>query len=128
MSRQIVVVDTETGGLGPNAPVLEIAAVNIETGEEFRVVPFLTAAQLSSCEPEALAINRFYERRVFADMLENGEGNKNAFDWLRNMLDGNVFAGSNPAFGAPTDSCTCCWLLGLRWAHSRMYLRYRLGL
>ncbi|QBI99782.1 hypothetical protein SEA_THREERNGTARJAY_155 [Mycobacterium phage ThreeRngTarjay] len=119
MSRSIVVVDTETGGLGPNAPVLEIAAVNIETGEEFRVVPFLTAAQLSSCEPEALAINRFYERRVFADMLENSEGNKNAFDWLRNMLDGNVFAGSNPAFDAPLIAKL---LNGEPWHHRKLAL------
>ncbi|AEJ92207.1 DnaQ-like DNA polymerase III subunit [Mycobacterium phage Optimus] len=119
MSRQIIVVDTETGGLGPNAPVLEIAAVNVETGEEFRVVPFVTAAQLSSCEPEALAINRFYERRVFADMLEDAEGNKNAFDWLRSMLDGNVFAGSNPAFDAPLIAKL---LNGEPWHHRKLAL------
>lgn len=101
MARNVVVVDTETGGLSANAPVLEIAAVNIESGEEFRVVPFLTPAQLATCEPEALAINRYYERRVFADMLDDVAANANAFNWLKNMLDGNVFAGSNPAFDAP---------------------------
>ena len=101
MARSIVVVDTETGGLAPNAIVLEIAAVNIDTGEEFRAVPFVTPSQLSTAEPEALAINRYYERRVFKDMLEDATANTNAFNWLREMLDGNVFAGSNPAFDAP---------------------------
>ena len=65
------------------------------------MVPYVTQAQLTSAEPEALAINRYYERRVFSDMLENAEANKNAFTWLANMLDGNVFAGANPAFDAP---------------------------
>lgn len=99
--RQTVVVDTETGGLAADAIVLEIAAVNIETGEEFRVVPFQPAGYLSKVDPEAMAVNRFLERRAFADMLEDADANKNAFAWLYTMLEGNVFAGSNPAFDAP---------------------------
>ncbi|AER48005.1 DnaQ-like DNA polymerase III subunit [Mycobacterium phage Courthouse] len=119
MARQVVVVDTECGGLSPNAVLLEIAAVNIDSGEEFRVVPFVTPQQLASAEPEALAINRYYERRVFADALESVEANKNAFQWLWGMLDGNVFAGSNPAFDAPLIAKL---LNGEPWHHRKLAL------
>lgn len=101
MSREIVVVDTETTKLTPDAVVLEIAALNMTTGEEFRAVPYVTAQQLVNADPEALAINRYYERRVFADMLEDSAANNNAFAWLRTMLDGKTFAGCNPAFDSP---------------------------
>lgn len=97
MARQLIVVDVETSGLTDPFP-LEIAAVNIDTGDEFRMIPHVTQAQLAKAEPEALQINRYYERGVFRDMLDNVEMTKSAYGWLADMLRGNTFGGSNPAF------------------------------
>jgi DNA polymerase-3 subunit epsilon len=80
---------------------LEIAALNLTTGEEFYVAPYLRPGELAGADPEAMAINRYYERRVFKDALENGEANANAFKWLKEMLTDKTFAGSNPSFDAP---------------------------
>lgn len=99
MTRQVIVVDCESSGLKPDAAILEVAAVNIETGAELRFVPFVTPTQLSAAEPEALAVNRYYERRVFADVLDTA-ATKNAYQWLTEMLQDNVLAGSNPKFDA----------------------------
>lgn len=97
MTRQLVVVDIETSALGANAVPLEIAAVNVDTGEEFYMVPFITTAQLAAAEPKALQINRYFERGVFEDML-TAEETKGGYLWLTEMLRGNTFAGSNPTF------------------------------
>ena len=98
--RRLIVCDLETSSLGADAIVLEIAAVALD-GEEFRVVPFLPPGSLAKADPMALSINRYYERKVWADQLEDADGNNNAYSWLYAMLQGNVFAGSNPAFDAP---------------------------
>ena len=100
MSRDVIVVDTETTGL-VDPVVLEIAALNLTTGEEFRVVPHVARGVFVNADPIALSINRYYERRVFEDMLESPDANKNAYEWLGNMLKGNTFAGCNPAFDSP---------------------------
>jgi DNA polymerase-3 subunit epsilon len=39
MSRQLIVVDTETTSLKPDAGIVEVAAVNVDTGDELRFVP-----------------------------------------------------------------------------------------
>lgn len=99
MTRQIIVCDVESTGLGPNVSILEVAAINLETEAELRFVPFTPMSALSSAEPEALAINRFFERRLFSEMMD-AETTKNVYNWLKDMLDGNVLAGSNPKFDA----------------------------
>lgn len=99
MTRQTVVVDIETSGLAANATILEVAAVNLDTGAELHFVPFTPMSVLAGAEPEALAINRYFERRLFSEQLD-AEATKNAYQWLKEMLDGNVFAGSNPTFDA----------------------------
>lgn len=101
MTRHLIVCDIETTSLADDATILEVAAVNLQTGEEFRAVPFITQAALAKADPVALSINRYYERRVFEDMLEDVEANKRAFEWLGVELQGNTFAGANPAFDAP---------------------------
>ncbi len=100
MSRQLIVVDTETTGLNPNtAAIIEIAAVNVATGEEVRFVPYVSPDQLAEASPEALHINRYYERALFREMLFS-EHTTRAFTDLAVMLEGNTFGGSNPAFDA----------------------------
>lgn len=98
--RQLVVVDLETTGLDTETcHILEIAAVNVTTGQEFYLAPFVPQSVFA--EPEsamALSINRYFERRVFevADRT-NRDAQTRTYE-LREMLRGNTFAGSNPTF------------------------------
>ncbi|MCG7607128.1 3'-5' exonuclease [Mycobacterium sp. CnD-18-1] len=119
MTRQLIILDVETTGLGPNAVPLEIAAVNVATMEEFRAVPHVTQPALAQAEPEALSINRYYERGVFKDALETVEANKNIYDWLKTMLSGNTLGGSNPTFDAQilSKGITSDGPLGTPWHH-----------
>lgn len=100
MTRQLVVVDVETTGLSATAWPLEVAAINVTTGEEFQFVPFVTDSALGTADRKALQINRYYERGVWVDMLPDPEANREKYDHLRSMLAGNTFAGSNPTFDA----------------------------
>ncbi|WP_232008131.1 exonuclease domain-containing protein [Mycobacterium gordonae] len=119
-------VDTETTGLNPNsAAILEIAAVNVATGEEVRFVPYVSAEQLAEASPEALHVNRYYERALFREMLLS-EATSRAFTDLAVMLQGNTFAGSNPSFDAALvrrypqpEFVTGCWVhpMGEVWHH-----------
>ncbi len=107
MSRQLIVVDTETTGLNPNtAAIIEIAAVNVATGEEVRFVPYVSPDQLAEASPEALHINRYYERALFREMLFS-EHTTRAFTDLAVMLEGNTFGGSGPGLGAEPSTSAC---------------------
>ncbi|BBC43348.1 putative exonuclease [Mycobacterium phage Y10] len=97
MSRQLIVVDCETTGLHDDAAILEIAAVNVETGDELAFVPYVSGEQLAKAQPDALRINRYYERGVYREMLSPAD-TADAFDELATMLKGNTFGGSNPTF------------------------------
>lgn len=97
--RQLIVVDTETTGLGPDSMPLEIAAVNVDTGEELYFVPAGALEAARKADPEALAVNRFFERRVDKREMRLAETNQN-YIALWDMLRGNTLAGSNPAFDA----------------------------
>ncbi|UUG69752.1 DnaQ-like DNA polymerase III subunit [Mycobacterium phage OmniCritical] len=97
MSRQLIVVDCETTGLHDDAAILEIAAVNVETGDELAFVPYVSGEQLAKAQPDALRINRYYERAVYREMLSPAD-TADAFDELATMLKGNTFGGSNPVF------------------------------
>jgi DNA polymerase-3 subunit epsilon len=99
VSRQLIIVDTETTGLQPNAAVLEVAAVNVVTGAELHFVPYITPETLHDADPKALQINRYYERGVFEQTFNQMDTNSAWFK-LRRMLDGNTFGGSNPTFDA----------------------------
>lgn len=98
MSRQLIVIDVETTGLGKGADVLEIAAINVDTGEDLYFVPYLDNDRLKWADPKALQINRYYERGVWADMASEDDTRKYWYPRLRSMLDGNTFGGSNPTF------------------------------
>ena len=98
--RHLIVVDLETTGLNVIRDVpVEVAALNTTTGERLEFVPNITRQDLVSASPEALAINRFYERRLFDRMLGPID-TLNAYRELAMMLKGNTFAGANPAFDA----------------------------
>lgn len=96
--RQLVVVDVETTGLGDGAAVLEVAAVNVDTGEELSFVPYVDWSAFGGLEAKrALEINRYLERGVWRDKLDSRK-TAEKYAQLREMLAGNVFAGSNPTF------------------------------
>ncbi|RIT33776.1 hypothetical protein D2E98_25830 [Mycobacteroides abscessus] len=95
-SRQLVVCDIETTGLGPQCAPIEVAAINVDTGQVLQFVPHVDLSTVS-IEPEAFAINRYFDRGLYQKMLSPAE---TASMWLKlsAMLRANTFAGSNPAF------------------------------
>lgn len=97
--RHLIVVDTETTGLDPNVHVpVEVAAINVTTGEELRFVPYVSRDQLGAADPRAMQINRYYERGLFAQACPFRETKD--WDSLWAMLRGNTLAGANPRFDA----------------------------
>lgn len=97
MPRQIVVVDTETTGLHEDAVILEVAAVNVETGEELYFAPHVDCQAFAEASGHAMQINRYFERGVFEDELTLW-ATQDHYSKLEDMLEGNTFAGSNPTF------------------------------
>lgn len=98
--RQLIVVDVETTALRRDAAILEIAAINTATGEEFYLVPYVEPAYLAEADREALAINRYYERRLWEHATSSEEENISVYSKLKAVLSGNTLGGCNPAFDA----------------------------
>lgn len=98
--RDLIVVDTETTGLDVTEHwVLEVAAINVTTGEELYFVPALPQGALDRADGKALKINGYFERGVYAHRLSVDKADaywRQLWDWL----DGNTLAGSNPKFDA----------------------------
>ncbi len=99
MARHLIVVDLETTGLGRLCAPIEVAAINVDTGETMEFVPYVDLARVAHLELEALAINRYFDRRVFRNMLSRDDTHV-MWEELADMLRGNTFAGSNPTFDA----------------------------
>lgn len=100
-ARQLVVVDVETTSLDKeHCWPLEVAAINTVTGEELSFVPFITNSALGNADPMALKVNRYYERGIWEEMLPDADANKDKYDLLRLMLEGNTLGGSNSRFDA----------------------------
>lgn len=95
--RHVIVVDTETTGLdrGRHVPV-EVAWIDLATGEEHTFVPWHTRQDISRADSAALEINGYYERLTDAPTDRDGY----AAGYLHKRLGGAVLAGSNPAFDA----------------------------
>lgn len=92
--RRLVVVDTETTGLDVlRHDVLEIACVDVDTHEEFYFVPVPPEGAFDRADPDALRINRYFERGVY-----EYRGGAETWYSLWRFLKGCTFAGSNPAF------------------------------
>jgi DNA polymerase III alpha subunit (gram-positive type) len=107
--RDLIVVDTETTGLDPDRHwVLEVAAVNVTTGEELYFVPALPQGALDEADGKALKINGYFERSVFAHRLNTDAANK-YWRQLWSMLAGNTLAGSNPKFDADMMNRSALW-------------------
>lgn len=99
-SRQLIVVDVETTGLEPGRHVpVEVAALNLATGETLHFVPFLPETDRGRAAGEALRINRYFERGLFRRALTVSQ-TVECYRQLWEMLAGNVFAGANPRFDA----------------------------
>lgn len=97
----LIVVDVETSGLDPlTHDVLEVAAIDLTAGDELHFVPTPTRPEWqTNAEPEALRINRYYERGVYNDQVDTATTGKR-WKTLADMLDGNILAGANPQFDA----------------------------
>ncbi|AYR01228.1 DnaE-like DNA polymerase III [Mycobacterium phage KiSi] len=97
MARHLIVVDLETTGLHDEAAPLEVALLNVDTGESMTFVPHVTYGQMEQAQQIALEVNGYFERKLWRDMLteqQTAVAWSEVQDWLR----GNTFAGSNPAF------------------------------
>ncbi|SKS13627.1 Exonuclease [Mycobacteroides abscessus subsp. bolletii] len=114
MSRNLIVVDLETTGLGPQCAPIEVAAINVDTGETLEFVPYVDLDGVY-IEAQAFAVNRYFERGVFRKMLDR---NDTAEKWqmLAVMLCGNTFAGSNPTF----DATVVAHMIGAKPWHHRL--------
>lgn len=113
MSRELVVVDCETTGLGADAVIVEVAAVNVATGTELTFVPHVHRRDLLAADPNALRINRYFERGLFERELPP-IGTALKFRELSDMLRGNTFGGSTPDFDARMLAVRGC---GRLWHH-----------
>ena len=117
---RFVAIDIETTGLGASAVPLEIALIDIDTKVAQLAVPYLSPAAMGAADPEALAVNRYYERRLFRDTL-NEQATYDRAHELAEWLTGATLVGANVAFDA---SVFARWLdhydAGPTW-HFRLY-------
>ncbi|QXO13985.1 DnaE-like DNA polymerase III alpha [Mycobacterium phage Illumine] len=98
MARQLIVVDLETTSLDyDTAAPLEVALLNVDTGESLRFVPHVSLDQLKAADPVAMEVNGYYERALWREALTEPQ---TAVAWgeVQEWLRGNTFAGSNPTF------------------------------
>ncbi|WP_206474706.1 3'-5' exonuclease [Dietzia sp. KRD202] len=96
----VIVVDVETSGLNPEQhSVLEVAAVPLNTsdGDGMTFAPALPADWLGEASFDALSLNKYFERRLWQAELSEADTEGCLYD-LAELLDGAIFAGSNPAF------------------------------
>ncbi|MEE3066538.1 MAG: 3'-5' exonuclease [Actinomycetota bacterium] len=99
-TRSLIVVDVETTGLDPGVHFpLEVAAINVETREVLHFVPKLNRAILEHADPEAMQINRYFERGTWRN-ASTVEATVDAYKQLFSLLRGNTLAGTNPRFDA----------------------------
>ncbi|AKJ72274.1 3'-5' exonuclease [Gordonia malaquae] len=102
-----VALDLETTGLDPRVDhPLEIAAVEVFPdqpergyGKVHTFVPWHARSIVNEASPEALSVNRYFERRLYAQKLDVARTD-DALRELVAMLDGATLVGANPAFDA----------------------------
>ncbi|ANA87603.1 DNA polymerase III subunit [Gordonia phage Jeanie] len=107
MTHRYVALDLETTGLNTlTACPLEIGAVEIlendprgPYGRVLGFVPHTPDAVLHKASPDALAVNRFYERRLYAAMLRPAETADMMLE-LVELLRGATLVGANVAYDA----------------------------
>lgn len=96
--RKLIVVDLETTGLRDTDIPIEIAAIP-PSGAPHYFVPYLAMADLDRVDPDALRINRYFERGVYKNQRDPAQTRKRYVE-LHEMLTGNTLGGSNPRFDA----------------------------
>lgn len=94
--RKLIVCDVETTGLSGEHVILEVAAVPLR-GVPIHFVPYVSHHDMADADPDALRINRYFERGVYRSKLSQSD-TREQYSALHNLLDGNVFGGSNPRF------------------------------
>lgn len=98
--QDLIIVDVESTGLDEHTHVpIEVAAVNLRTGEVLEFVPFVGADLLGAAEGDAMRINRYYERGVYKRTLPVTD-TRIRYDQLFDMLRGHRLGGANPRFDA----------------------------
>lgn len=105
MTRYIA-LDLETTSLDTTrAFPLEVAAVEVFPddpgvyGTVHTFVPHHERSQLIDADPQALSVNRYYERRLYDLMSSRAETERHLND-LVDMLAGSTIVGANPAYDA----------------------------
>lgn len=100
MTRPVYIADVESTGLGPQHHPLEVAAVPVNSdAAPMYFVPFVHAGIIAAADRDALAVNKYFERRVYRDELDPA-ATRDAYVKLHEMLTGTALAGSNPRFDA----------------------------
>lgn len=98
--RNLIIVDVESTGLDQSRHVpLEVAAVNVHTGEELYFVPVFESGTMEAASGKALQINRYFERGLYAQST-TWQATEQHWEELWTMLSGNTLGGSNPTFDA----------------------------
>jgi DNA polymerase-3 subunit epsilon len=97
MARELIVVDTETTGLSTTSRVVEVAAINVDTGEEMYFVPNLDGVDFTIRDFPALKLNGYIERELWRSQLSPNQTLEH-YHKLGLFLEGNTFGGSNPKF------------------------------
>ena len=96
--RHLIVFDVETTGLLDSDVIVEVAALDTDTGEELYFIPHVSHEHLhAESARKGLEINGYWDRGLDKIML-SPEDTTHAYQKLSMMLDGNFLAGSNPAF------------------------------
>ena len=102
-----VAIDLETTSLDTHtAYPLEIAAVELtaadddrDYGDVMNFVPHHRPEVLHAADPEALAVNRYYERRLFDQRLTTADTDRFRSELIE-MLTGATLVGANVAYDA----------------------------
>lgn len=127
MSRNLIAIDIESTGLGPQCAAIEVAAINVDTGQTLTFVPYIDLNDYAiTLEPEAFKTNRYFERGIYEAMLTPEETGKH-WGQFQDMLRGNTFAGCNPAFDARIVARACAPSWHYRLADLAAYAAPALG-
>jgi len=137
-----VSIDLETGGLDPTLhPITEVGLViesyeyadHMDRPARIEEVTFSLPFDTTACSPEALDIQRYYERRGLNDYPPQWTAGR-AAGFLHEVLDGAHLVGKNPSFDAGFVE-TLCRSFGLTptWHHrlvdvGALYWGYHNGL